>query len=65
MKNLLKLGPALNKTEQKSINGGFGIPTAYLSHCGYGSEGLACVTGLPHCPTGTCGGNTCIPTTNG
>ncbi|AXT20101.1 hypothetical protein D7030_03000 [Flavobacteriaceae bacterium AU392] len=64
MKNLLKLGAALNKTEQKSINGGFTL-IEYIEHCGSGTEGFACFTGLPHCPTGRCGGSVCIPDTNG
>lgn len=62
MKNLLKLGTALNKAEQKSINGGL---TQYIVNCGYGTNGFDCFTGLPHCPTGKCSGGVCSPSTNG
>jgi len=54
LKNISGLSVALNKTAQKSIVGGW--LTEYLDHCGPGTSGLACLTGLPHCPTGRCSG---------
>ncbi len=66
LKNLSKIQGSkdLTKQAQKSISGGFG-PTPYVSHCGPGSDGLACLTGLPHCPTGRCATGVCSPDTNG
>jgi hypothetical protein len=61
LKNISSLGTVLNRTEQKSIEGGWG-PTEYLESCGSGSNGLACLTGLPHCPTGFCANGVCSPT---
>lgn len=63
IKNISSLGKALNTTEQKSIKGGWG-PTEYLESCGPGTDGYACLTGFPHCPTGFCTGGVCSPTTN-
>ena len=62
LKNISRLGTSLNKREQKTIIGGL---TEYVTHCGVGSNGLACLTGLPHCPTGFCSGGVCSPSTNG
>ena len=62
LKNISSLGSSLNKKEQKSIVGGL---TEYTSHCGPTSDGLACLTGFPHCPTGICSGGVCSPHTNG
>ncbi len=64
LKNISSLGKVLNKTDQKSIEGGWG-PTEYAANCGPGSNGVACLTGLPHCPTGFCSGGVCSPTTGG
>ena len=50
----------LNKSAQKNIQGGFILD--YAASCGPGMDGLRCVTNLPHCPYGTCGGSVCIPT---
>lgn len=63
LKNISSLGAILNTTEQKSIQGGFG-PTEYLEHCGPGTNGYACLTGFPHCPTGHCANGVCSPDTN-
>jgi len=52
----------------KNISGlsvALGWLTEYLDHCGPGTSGLACLTGLPHCPTGRCSGGVCSPDTNG
>lgn len=62
LKNISNLGTSLNKAEQKSIHGGL---TPYTSSCGPASDGLACLTGFPHCPTGFCSGGVCSPSTNG
>ncbi|MFC4633160.1 hypothetical protein ACFO3O_04535 [Dokdonia ponticola] len=62
LKNISNLGIHLNKTEQTSILGGFG-PTEYVESCGPGTNGAACLTGLPHCPTGFCANGVCSPTT--
>jgi len=64
LKNISTLGTALNKKEQKSIEGGWG-PTEYASSCGPGNNGAACLTGLPHCPTGFCANGVCSPSTGG
>ncbi len=53
----------LDKRTQKDIQGGWG-PVEYVNHCGPGSDGLACLTGLPHCPTGHCATGVCSPDTN-
>ncbi|WP_394747557.1 hypothetical protein [Spongiimicrobium salis] len=65
MKNILKIQGVkeLGKNAQKALLGGF--ITEYVEHCGLGSNGLACLTGLPHCPTGFCTNGVCSPTTNG
>jgi len=62
LKNISSLGVALNKTAQKSIKGGL---TEYIINCGSTTNGFACLTGLPHCPTGRCSGGVCSPDTNG
>jgi len=54
----------LNKNSQKGINGGFG-PVEYVSSCGPSTDGLRCLTGFPHCPTGRCASGVCSPDTNG
>ncbi|MEL6557051.1 MAG: hypothetical protein AAFQ94_02640 [Bacteroidota bacterium] len=54
----------LTKTAQKSILGGFDL-VEYVSHCGPSADGLNCLTGYPHCPTGVCAGGVCSPHTNG
>lgn len=53
---------ALDKSAQKQIVGGFG-PGEYLESCGPGSDGYACLTGTPHCPTGVCYTGVCVPHT--
>ncbi|WP_299610375.1 hypothetical protein [uncultured Aquimarina sp.] len=65
MRKILKIEgiKQLNKNAQKSVLGGF--ITEYVSSCGPTSDGLACLTGFPHCPTGFCSGGVCSPTTNG
>ncbi len=62
MKEILKIQgiEKLEKSAQKKLNGGFG---EYLESCGPGSNGYACLTGLPHCPTGICANGVCSPTT--
>lgn len=64
MKTILKIQgiTELGKAAQKKIAGGL---TEYTSFCGVGSDGLACLTGFAHCPTGFCSGGVCSPTTNG
>ncbi|KAB1151713.1 hypothetical protein F7018_18055 [Tenacibaculum aiptasiae] len=39
-KSILNVGKALNKTEQKKINGGFGCPGPFC----YGVSGMGCGT---------------------
>ncbi|TCI92163.1 hypothetical protein [Tenacibaculum sp. M341] len=66
MKNILKIQgiKELDKNSQKELVGGF--LTEYVAYCGVASNGLACLTGLPHCPTGFCvGPGVCSPSTNG
>jgi len=53
----------LNKTDQKSIIGGIEF-REYLDHCGPAANGLVCLTGLPHCPTGRCANGICSPDTD-
>ena len=65
MRKILKIEgiKELGKNAQKKLTGGF--LTEYVANCGATSNGLACLTGLPHCPTGFCSGGVCSPTTNG
>ena len=62
MKNILKIEgiKALSKKAQKELSGGF--LTEYIDSCHPAYEGLACLTGTPHCPTGFCVGFVCSPT---
>lgn len=53
----------LNKSSQKDIFGGWG-PIEYIEYCGPSTNGYACLTGLPHCPTGHCANGVCSPDTN-
>ncbi|WP_179376774.1 hypothetical protein [Winogradskyella wichelsiae] len=73
MKNLLNLGKALNKAEQKSINGGqFTYTACNSNNCaslfivsGFGGNGAACVFPISNTNSALCSGtvqdNTCCP----
>lgn len=63
MKEILKIQgiQQLNKNAQKEVIGGL---TEYIDQCGPSTDGYACLTGFPHCPTGFCAGGVCSPTTN-
>lgn len=63
MKEILKIQgiKKLDRNAQKELLGGI---TEYVESCGPGTNGLACLTGLPHCPTGFCANGVCSPTTN-
>ena len=62
MKEILKIQgiQQLDKNAQKQLTGGL---TEYLEHCGPGTDGYNCLTGLPHCPVGICATGVCSPLT--
>ena len=65
MRQILKIQgiKELNKNAQKELVGGF--LTEYIESFSFATDGLACLTGLPHCPTGFCASGVCFPSTNG
>lgn len=65
MKKILKIQgiKELKKNAQRELRGG--ILPEYVASCSVGTNGLACLTGLPHCPTGFCANGVCSPSTGG